>query len=70
MEDQKLGDKVKYRATNNLITHQVAGMLINGMWGTTDPFPLLVQVSPESGLNVLRFLVVIGITDNRVRPPT
>lgn len=43
-EDKDVGDKVKYRATNNLITHQVAGMVISGMWGTTDPFPLLVQV--------------------------
>ncbi|KAH8175350.1 Histidine acid phosphatase family protein [Sarocladium implicatum] len=50
MEDQKLGDKVKYRATNNLITHQVAGMLINGMWGTTDPFPLLVQATDVDSL--------------------
>jgi 2-phosphoxylose phosphatase len=40
----KKDGKVKYRVTNNLITHQVAGMLINGMWGETDPFPLMVQV--------------------------
>lgn len=37
-------DKVKYRVTNNLITHQVAGMVVNGMWDTAEPFPLLVQV--------------------------
>ncbi|GAO15021.1 hypothetical protein UVI_02027540 [Ustilaginoidea virens] len=34
---------VTYRVTNNEITSQVAAMVINGMWSTTDPFPLLVQ---------------------------
>lgn len=36
-------DKIQYRVTNNVITSQVAGMVINGMWGTTDDFPLYVQ---------------------------
>lgn len=35
--------KVKYRVTNNVITSEVAGMVINGMWGTTASVPLLVQ---------------------------
>lgn len=29
--------------TNNVITSEVAGMVINGMWGTTDSVPLLIQ---------------------------
>lgn len=35
--------KVKYRVTNNVITSEVAGMVINGMWGTTASIPLLIQ---------------------------
>lgn len=43
-------DQVKYRVTNNVITSEVAGMLINGMWATTssssvDSVPLLIQPS-------------------------
>ncbi|KAF4125943.1 2-phosphoxylose phosphatase [Geosmithia morbida] len=38
-----LTPKVRYRATNNVITHQVAGMVINGMWGITNDVPLNVQ---------------------------
>lgn len=41
---EDFAEKVKYRVTNNVITSQVAGMLINGMWDTTEPFPLLIQV--------------------------
>lgn len=37
--------KVLYRVTNNVITSQVAGMLINGMWNTTDSIPLLIQTT-------------------------
>ena len=36
-------EKIQYRVTNNVITSQVAGMVINGMWGTTEDFPLYVQ---------------------------
>jgi 2-phosphoxylose phosphatase len=36
-------EKVKYRVTNNLITSQVAGMVINGMWGVTHSVPVLIQ---------------------------
>lgn len=39
----KVPSAVKYRVTNNLITSQVAGMVINAMWGITDPSPMLVQ---------------------------
>ncbi|KAK5997371.1 hypothetical protein PT974_02727 [Cladobotryum mycophilum] len=35
--------RVKYRVTNNAITSQVAGMVINGMWQTRDPVSLLIQ---------------------------
>ncbi|KAI1451232.1 phosphoglycerate mutase-like protein [Annulohypoxylon moriforme] len=37
--------KVTYRVTQNVITSQVAGMLINGMWGTTDSVPLMIQAA-------------------------
>jgi 2-phosphoxylose phosphatase len=40
-------ERVKYRVTTNVITSQVVGMLINGMWGTTEPVPLIVQVCRE-----------------------
>ena len=36
-------DKVRYRVTNNVITSQVAGLLISGTWGTTDSIPLMIQ---------------------------
>ncbi|RDA86622.1 hypothetical protein CP532_1047 [Ophiocordyceps camponoti-leonardi (nom. inval.)] len=36
---------VRYRATNNAITQQVAAMVIGGMWRDTGPFPLLIQPS-------------------------
>ncbi|KPM41352.1 hypothetical protein AK830_g5179 [Neonectria ditissima] len=35
--------KVAFRVTNNQITSQVAAMFINGMWGTTESVPLLIQ---------------------------
>ncbi|KAI2462869.1 phosphoglycerate mutase-like protein [Annulohypoxylon bovei var. microspora] len=35
--------KVTYRVTQNVITSQVAGMLINGMWGTAESVPLMIQ---------------------------
>jgi hypothetical protein len=38
-----MSDKVTYRVTNNQITSQVAGMLINGMYATQDNTPLLIQ---------------------------
>jgi hypothetical protein len=41
---EHFSSKVKYRVTNNLITSQVAGMVISGMWDTTDAVPLMVQV--------------------------
>lgn len=42
-DDASWRDKVKYRVTNNVITSEVAGMVINGMWATTDSVPLLIQ---------------------------
>ncbi|KAM4059298.1 Histidine acid phosphatase family protein [Hirsutella rhossiliensis] len=41
--DADFRSAVRYRVTNNVITSQVAGMVISGMWQTTDPFPLIVQ---------------------------
>ncbi|KAI0880149.1 phosphoglycerate mutase-like protein [Annulohypoxylon maeteangense] len=42
--------KVTYRVTQNVITSQVAGMLINGMWGTADSVPLMIQAAGVDGL--------------------
>lgn len=42
--------KVTYRVTTNVITSQVAGMVINGMWGATDSVPLTVQASAVDSL--------------------
>jgi acid phosphatase len=42
--------KVQYRVTNNVITTQVVGMLINGMWDTTEPFPVLTQATGVDSL--------------------
>ncbi|KAL5427907.1 hypothetical protein PMIN04_001109 [Paraphaeosphaeria minitans] len=39
----EIGDKVTYRVTNNVITSQVAGMLINGMYAPESPTPLRIQ---------------------------
>jgi acid phosphatase len=39
--------KVKYRVTNNIITSQVAGMVIKGMWNTNKPIPVQVQVRAQ-----------------------
>ncbi|KAF1974416.1 histidine acid phosphatase-like protein [Bimuria novae-zelandiae CBS 107.79] len=39
----ELGNKVTYRVTNNVITSQVAGMLINGMYQPESPVPLRIQ---------------------------
>jgi len=36
-------DHVRFRVTNNPITSQVAGMLLNGMFGVTSAYPLLIQ---------------------------
>lgn len=41
--DSNWQSKVQYRVTNNLITSQVAGMVINGMWQTSERVPLLVD---------------------------
>jgi hypothetical protein len=38
-----LSDKVSYRVTNNVITSQVAGMVIDGMYAPTKDTPLHIQ---------------------------
>ena len=38
-----LPESVSFRVTNNVITSQVAGMAINGMFGITTPVPLMSQ---------------------------
>jgi hypothetical protein len=38
-------DKITFRVTQNVITSEVAGMVINGMFGTEADYPLLVEVS-------------------------
>ncbi|KAI0099113.1 histidine acid phosphatase [Nemania sp. FL0031] len=37
--------KVAYRVTQNVITSQVAGMLIGGTWGMRDSTPLLIEAA-------------------------
>jgi acid phosphatase len=37
-------DKVTFRVTQNVITSEVAGMVINGMFGTESNVPLLIEV--------------------------
>lgn len=37
-------DRVTFRVTQNVITSEVAGMAINGMFGTEADYPLLIQV--------------------------
>ncbi|OTA51958.1 phosphoglycerate mutase-like protein [Hypoxylon sp. EC38] len=41
--DEDWRSKIAYRVTQNTITSQVAGMLINGMWETTESIPLMIQ---------------------------
>lgn len=45
-----LPPSVKYRVTNNLITSQVVGMVINAMWDITEPVPILVQAQGVDSL--------------------
>ncbi|KAI1324422.1 histidine acid phosphatase [Xylariaceae sp. FL0255] len=42
--------KVIYRVTQNVITSQVAGMLISGTWHTTDRIPLLIEAAGADSL--------------------
>ncbi|KAI1406785.1 phosphoglycerate mutase-like protein [Hypoxylon sp. FL1857] len=42
-KDESWRTKVAYRVTQNVITSQVVGMLISGMWETTESIPLLIQ---------------------------
>ena len=48
--DEDWRSKVTYRVTTNVITSQVAGMVINAMWGTTDSVPIVVQASSVDSL--------------------
>ena len=38
-----ISDKITYRVTNNVITSQVAGMVVNGMYSPKTPIPLKIQ---------------------------
>jgi 2-phosphoxylose phosphatase len=49
-EQQAWRQKVKYRVTNNVITSEVAGMVIHGMWRTEGSVPLLIQPSGVDSL--------------------
>ncbi|KAF9878492.1 hypothetical protein CkaCkLH20_03984 [Colletotrichum karsti] len=42
--------QVRYRVTNNQITSQVAGMVVNGMWGTTGSAALSIQAAGVDSL--------------------
>lgn len=41
-------ERSSFRVTQNVITSEVAGMVINGMFGGDDEIPLLIQVSIPS----------------------
>lgn len=47
---KKLDDKITYRVTNNVITSQVAGMLIEGMYKPKEDVPLNIQPSSVDSL--------------------
>jgi 2-phosphoxylose phosphatase len=38
-------EKVSFRVTQNVITSEVAGMVVNGMFNTQNDVPLLIEVS-------------------------
>lgn len=46
----KIDDKVTYRVTNNVITSQVVGMVINGMYSPDSTVPLKIQPSSVDSL--------------------
>jgi len=50
------GEKVSFRVTNNQITSQVAGMLVNGMLGSESDFPFAIQVISRI-LNMVSWLM-------------
>ncbi len=37
-------EKVSFRVTQNVITSEVAGMVVNGLFGTQESIPLLIEV--------------------------
>ncbi|KUJ13473.1 phosphoglycerate mutase-like protein [Mollisia scopiformis] len=45
-----MGDKVTFRVTQNVITSEVAGMVINGMFDTVADVPLLIEASGVDSL--------------------
>ncbi|KAF2110199.1 histidine acid phosphatase-like protein [Lophiotrema nucula] len=45
-----IGDKVNYRVTNNVITSQVAGMLVDGMFAPSKTVPLRIQPTSVDSL--------------------
>ena len=38
-------EKVTFRVTQNVITSEVAGMVLNGMFGIEEDYPLLINPS-------------------------
>lgn len=47
---QKVDDRVSYRVTNNVITSQVAGMVVEAMYQPSEDFPLRAQPSSIDSL--------------------
>jgi hypothetical protein len=47
---EDMADKVGYRVTNNVITSQVAGMVVNGMYSPSEAVPLQIQPSSVDSL--------------------
>lgn len=42
-----LDDKVAFRVTHNVITSEVAGMVINGMFDTRSDVAILIEEGPN-----------------------
>ncbi|KAI0859976.1 histidine acid phosphatase [Xylaria cubensis] len=61
--------KVIYRVTQNVITSQVAGMLIGGTWGTGESTPLLIQAAGIDSLEPQYSCPVGNALFNTIKSP-
>ncbi|KAI8956569.1 phosphoglycerate mutase-like protein [Daldinia sp. FL1419] len=61
---------VAYRVTQNVITSQVAGMLIHGMWETTAAIPLAIQAAGVDSLEPQYTCRVGGDLFNTIKSPS
>ncbi|KAI0412362.1 histidine acid phosphatase [Xylaria grammica] len=61
--------KVVYRVTQNVITSQVAGMLVGGTWGATGPTPFLVGAAGVDSLEPQYGCAAGAALFNQIRSP-